>query len=342
MLGLLLHSFRDLFRSRASLESEIVVLRHQVVVLRRRLGRRKLGLTGLNRALFVLASRVWSGWRSAVFIVQPATVLRWHRNGFRRYWRWKSRNRGGRPRIPTEVRQLIRQMHHENPLWGAPRIHGELLMLGIEIAESTVSNYLATLPGRRRSQRWRTFLRNHLHETIAIDFAVVPTIRFKLLYVFVVLDLSRRGILHIGVTRHPTAEWTGQRLLESLPWDSHQLRFLIRDRDGIYSREFRKRADSLDLTQMVTARASPWQNGYCERVIGTLRRECLDHVIAINERQLQHVLDSYVEYYNRTRTHLALAKGAPEGRRAANQAGGRVVSLRQVGGRHHRYERIAA
>ena len=290
----------------------------------------------------MLASRVWSDWRGAVFIVQPETVLRWHRNGFRRYWRWKSRRRGGRPRVPLDVRKLIRQMHRENPLWGAPRIHGELLMLGIKIAESTVSNYLAKLPRRRPGQGWRTFLRNHLHETIAVDFAVVPTIRFKLLYVFVVLDLARRRIIHVGVTHHPTAAWTGQRLVESLPWDSRRVRFLIRDRDGIYGHDYHKRADRLDLTEVVTARASPWQNGYCERVIGRLRRECLDHVVALNEHQLQRVLDSYVRYYNRTRTHLALAKDTPEGRRVATPVSGRVVSIPEVGGLHHRYERLAA
>jgi transposase InsO family protein len=341
MLRLLLGVFRDSFRSRASLEAEIVTLRHQVAVLRHRLGRRKLQLTWADRALLVLVARVWSGWREAVFIVQPETVLRWHRQGFRAYWRWKSRPRGGRPRIAAEVRELIARMHRENPLWGAPRIHGELLMLGIQVSESTVSNYLSTLPRRRPTQGWRTFLRNHLHETIAVDFAIVPTIRFKLLFVFVVLDLARRRILQLGVTAHPTAQWTGQRLAEALPWDSH-VRFLIRDRDGVYGHEFRSRARSLGLRQVVTARASPWQNGYCERVIGTLRRECLDHVIAVNERQVQRVLDEYRRYYNRSRTHLSLKKDAPEGRSAANSAFGRVVSVTEVGGLHHRYDRAAA
>jgi len=341
MLRLLIGAFRDLFRSQASLEAEIVTLRHQVAVLRRRLGRRKLQLTSADRALLVLVSRVWSGWRDAVCIVQPATVLRWHRLGFRAYWRWKSRPRGGRPRIPLEVRELIARLRRENPLWGAPRIHGELLMLGIQVSEATVSNYLSTLPRRRPSQGWRTFLRNHLHETIAVDFAIVPMTRFKLLFVFVVLDLVRRRILQLGVTAHPTAQWTGHRLAEALPWNSH-LRFLIRDRDGVYGHEFTTREESLGLKPVVTARASPWQNGYCERVIGTLRRECLDHVIAVNERQTQRVLDEYQSYYNRTRTHLSLKKDAPEGRAAVNSVFGRVVSVPEVGGLHHRYDRVAA
>jgi transposase InsO family protein len=232
-------------------------------------------------------------------------------------------------------------MHRENPLWGAPRIRGELLMIGIQVSESTVSNYVATLPRRRPNQGWRTFLRNHLHETIAVDFAIVPTIRFNLLFVFVVLDLPRRRILQLGVTAHPTAQWTGQRLAEALPWDSH-VRFLIRDRDGVYGYEFRSRARSLGLRPAVTARASPWQNGYCERVIGTLRRECLDHVIAVNERQVQRVLDDYRRYYNRTRTHLSLKKDAPDGRAVASPALGRIVSMPEVGGLHHRYDRVAA
>lgn len=341
MLRLLVEVLCDLFRSQASLEAEIIVLRHQVAVLRRRLGRKQLQLTWADRALLVIVSRLWSGWRGAVFVVQPETVLRWHRKGFRAYWRWKSRSRGGRPRIPLEVRELIKRMHRENPLWGAPRIHGELVMLGINVSESTVSNYLSSLPRRRPTQGWRTFLRNHLHETIAVDFAIVPTIRFKLLFVFVVLDLARRRIVHLGVTAHPTAQWTGQQVIEALPWES-SVRFLVRDRDSIYGREFTKRVGSLGLKQIVTARASPWQNGYCERVIGTLRRECLDHVMAVNERQGQRVLDGYVCYYNRTRAHLSLRKNTTEGRAIASSACERVISLPEVRGLHHRYERVAA
>ena len=342
MLRLLLGVFRDLFRSQASLEAEIVTLRQQVAVLRRRLGRRKLQLTWADRALLILVARVWSGWREAVFIVQPDTVLRWHRQGFRAYWRWKSGPRGGRPRIPTDVRELIARVHRENPLWGAPRIHGELLMLGIQVSESTVSNYLSTLPRRRPTQGWRTFLRNHLHETIAVDFAIVPTIRFKLLFVFVVLDLARRRILQLGVTAHPTAQWTGQRLAEALPWDSH-VRFLIRDRDGIYrGHEFTTRAESLGLKPVVTARASPWQNGYCERVIGTLRRECLDHVIVWNERALRHHLQQYLAYYHQWRTHLSLDKDPPVPRANQTPSNGRIVTVPHLGGLHHHYERRAA
>ncbi len=297
MLRLLVAGFRDFLRSRASLEAELVALRHQVAVLRRRLGQRRLGLSDSDRRLWIGLARLWPEWRKALIIVQPETVLKWHRQGFRAYWRRKSGPGGGRPRIDSEVRRLIARMHHENPLWGAPRIHGELLMLGLKVAESTVSAYLRRL-SRPPSQTWRTFVANHFHESIAIDFAVVPTLRFSLLYVFVVLDHHRRRILHVAVTDHPTAAWTAQQLVEALPWES-SARFIFRDGDGVYGDAFQHRISGLELEEVVTARGSPWQNPYCERVIGTLRRECLDHVIAVNERQLQRVVKTYARYYNR-------------------------------------------
>jgi transposase InsO family protein len=337
------HLFRALwalFRSQASLKAENVALRHQLAVLKQRLGPRRVRLSWRDRLFWVWLSRVWSDWRSALVIVRPETVLRWHREGFRTYWRRKSRPRGGRPRIDHETRELIARLHRENPLWGAPRIHGELLMLGIDVSESTVSTYLSKAP-RPPSQTWRTFVRNHLHQSIAIDGAVVPTIRFSLLYVCLVLDHTRRRILRVDVTGNPTAAWMAQQVVEALPWDT-DARFLFRDGDGIYGAEFVRRATGLGLHQVVTARASPWQNAYCERVTGTLRRECLDHVVAINERQLQRVLDEYVRYYNATRTHLSLDKDAPAGRPVSSWRGGTVVAFPEAGGLHHRYERVAA
>ncbi len=290
---------------------------------------------------WVLLSRFWPEWRSALAIVQPDTVLRWHRVGFRLYWRRISKNRGGRPRVDRECRNLIARIARENPLWGAPRIHGELLMLAVRISESTVSRYLKRLRTRPPSQTWRTFIHNHLHQSIAVDFMVVPTIRFSPLYVFVVLDHSRRRILRIGVTAHPTAQWTAQQLTEALPWESHAP-FIHRDQDAIFGREFQRHVDALELQEVVSARGSPWQNGYCERVIGTIRRECTDHVIAINEDQLQRVINAYVRNCNDTRTHLSLAKRTPDGRRAPTKRLGRVVAETQVGGLHHRYDRLAA
>ncbi len=260
---------------------------------------------------------------------------------FRVYWRWKSRPRGGRPRIDAEIHDLIAHMARENPLWGAPRIHGELSMLGFCFSEATVSRYLRRSRRRPPSQTWRSFLRNHVYQSIAVDFMVVPTIRFSLLYVFVVLDHGRRRILHIAVTAHPTAEWTAQQLTEALPWTS-SARFLIRDNDRIYGNVFRSRTAGLGLHEVVTARGSPWQNGYCERVLGTIRRECTDHVIAVGQRHLLRVVRAHAAYYNRTRTHLSLAKDAPEHRVAARDRTGPVTAFPEVGGLHHRYERLAA
>lgn len=336
-----LASFRSLFRSRAALQAEVFALRHQLLILERQRGGRRVPLRTSDRLLWAQLSRIWPGWRRALVLVQPDTVLRWHRQGFRLYWRWKSRpNRPGRPSITDEVRELILEMHRANPTWGAPRIHGELLKLGITAAQSTVSKYL---PRQRKppSQGWRTFLRNHLPETAAIDFAVVPTVTFRLLFVFVVLSLERRRVLHISVTAHPTAQWTAQQMVEAFPWET-TARFVIRDRDRIYGADFQRRVKALGLHEVPTAPRSPWQNCYAERFIGSLRRECLDHVIVLNERHLGRMLSDYARYYNRTRTHLALDKDAPDPRSAHQRELGEVTAFPEVGGLHHRYERRAA
>jgi transposase InsO family protein len=231
-------------------------------------------------------------------------------------------------------------MAEMNVGWGAPRIHGELLKLGIEISEITVSRYMPKLPPPAGSrQRWATFSRNHLHEALAIDFAVVPTASFGIVYVFFVLSLERRRVLHCNVTQHLTAEWTAQQVVEACPFDLPG-RFLIRDNDKIYGREFRDRIDGLGLEQMRTAFRSPWQNGYAERWIASLRKDCLDHVIAINEFQLRRVIRSYVDYYHADRTHLGLEKGAPERRPIERREMGEVVAIPRVGGLHHRYSRV--
>jgi transposase InsO family protein len=284
---------------------------------------------------------VWSRWREALIAVRPETVIAWHRLGFRLFWRWKGRRRGrGRPAVPREVIDLIQTMQMANPTWGAPRIDGELLKLGIEVAQSTVSKYLRRSK-RPPSQGWRTFVRNHLGEMIAIDFAVVPTVRGQLLYLFAVLSLARRRVLHVNVTAHPTAAWTAQQMVEALPWTA-TVRHVICDRDGIYGEVFQTRVEHLGLKQVVIAPHSPWQNAYAERFIGSLRRECLDHVLALYERQLLWVVRSYVAYYNRTRTHLALAKDPPEMRPGQRRDAGKIVAVPEVGGLHHRYERRMA
>jgi transposase InsO family protein len=287
---------------------------------------------------WVLLSRLWGNWRHSLQVVRPETVVGWHRYGFRRYWAWKSRRRPGRPVISTEVKDLIQQMSRANPLWGAPRIHGELLKLGVTVSQATVSKYVLR-PRRPPSQAWRTFLKNHAKELIALDFFTVPTATFRVLFVLVMLTPSRRRLVHFNVTEHPTAEWTARQLLEA-PEES--LRYLIRDRDSVYGERFSRQTRMLDIREVVIAPRSPWQNAYTERVIGSIRRECLDHVVVIGERHLRAILTKYVDYYNGSRTHLSLAKDAPEPRTVQRPSDGRVVAMPRVGGLHHEYTRRGA
>jgi transposase InsO family protein len=298
-------------------------------------------LTASDRFLWAWLSSTWQDWRSALILVQPETVIGWHHKGFYLFWNWKCRHgRRGRPSAATETRQLIRRMSRENPLWGAPRIHGELLKLGIDIGETSVSKYMVR--GRKPpSQTWRTFLENHVKTMVSVDFFTVPTVRFQVLYVFLVLAHDRRRILHCAVTPHPTAEWTAQQLREAFPWDSAP-HFLLRDRDCIFGSDFTKRVKELGIQEVLGAPRAPQQRAYVERVIGTIRRECLDHLIVFNEASLRRHLKSFLEYYHDTRTHLSLEKDTPGGRPVELPESGRVVAVPQVGGLHHRYERRAA
>ena len=245
-----------------------------------------------------------------------------------------------RPGISREVRDLIRKMCRENPGWGAPRIHGELLKLGVDVAESSVSKYMVRCR-KPPSQTWRTFLDNHLTQLVSIDFFTVPTIRLHVLYVFLVLAHDRRRILHFNVTAHPTAEWTGQQLREAFPFDQLP-RYLLRDRDAIFGLDFREQVRDLGIQEVLSTPRSPWQRAYVERVIGSIRRECLDHVIVFHEASLRRTLNLYFDYYHRSRTHLSLGKDSPEPRPVQPPELGRVVAVSQVGGLHHRYERRAA
>jgi transposase InsO family protein len=339
-LATLLATLSSIGRSRAALELENLALRHQIGVLQRS-ARKHPKLTPLDRLLWAWLSRVWSDWRSALAIVQPETVMAWHRAGFRLFWTWKvRRGQPGRPTLAREVRDLIRRMCRENPTWGAPRIHGELRKLGIDIGETSVSKYMVR-SRKPPSQTWRTFLKNHLQQLVSIDFFTVPTIRFQILYVFLVLAHDRRRILHFNVTAHPTAEWTGQQLREAFPFDQLP-RYLLRDRDAIFGDDFRKQVTAMGIQEVLSTPRSPWQRAYVERVIGSIRRECLDHLIAFNETSVRRILGSYVEYYHRSRTHLALGKDSPEPRSVQSPEMGPVVALPQVGGLHHRYERRAA
>jgi putative transposase len=325
---------------RAALQAEILVLRHQLLVLQRANQHHRLELSAADRVLWVWLSRLWPGWRSALLIVKPETVIAWHRKGFRLYWTLKSRVRNGRPSVSRETRDLIREMSLANPRWGAPRIHGELLKLGIAISQSTVAKYMVH-NRRPPSQTWKTFLKNHMKELVSTDFFVVPTSTFRVLFVFIVLSHDRRRPVHFAVTSHPTAEWTARQLMQAFPWDRAP-RYLLRDRDGSYGELFHQAADWIGIHEVLTALQSPWQNAYVERLIGSIRRECLDHVIVLGEVGLRRILKSYFRYYDQTRTHLALEKDAPVPRPVQPPNLGRVVAFPQVGGLHYRYERRAA
>src|SRR5882757_1485162 len=291
----------DLIRSRVMLEAEIWTLRQQINVLRRT-APKKLSFCAVDRMIFVSLYRLFPNICDALAIVKPDTLVRWHRAGFRSYWRWKSRRRGGRPIVPVEIRRLIREMSIANPLWGAPRIRGELLKLGIDIGQK----YMA----RRRgppSQGWKTFLNNHADGIAAMDLFVVPTISFRLLYGLLIMGHGRRQILWFGVTSHPTAEWMANQLTEACGWEQAP-RYLIRDRDRVFGELFVRRPRSMGIRDRPTSPRSPWQNGFAERLIGSIRRDCLDHVVVFGERHLRHILLSYMKYYNEVRTHLSLEK----------------------------------
>jgi len=331
-LGLLLHVLASPFRSQARLEAEIIFLRHQLNLLRRRRPA-KPRLTTADRLLFVGLYRLVPSLLNAAVIIQPDTIVRWHRAGFRSYWRWKSRSRGGRPKVSVEVRNLIRRMNAENPLWGAPRIHGELLKLGIEVAQSTVAKYMTKRrPGS--GQTWKTFLRNHVAGIGAMDFLVVPTINFRLLFVLVILRHERRRLISLSVTDHPTAEWIARRITEGFPWDEAPTH-LIRDRDASYGHAVTKRLVAIGIRDHPIAPRSPWQNGHAERLIGTIRRECLDHIVILGEAHLRQVLKAYAAYYDQVRPHLSLAKDAPLHRPI--QRIGSVFGTPILGGLHHVY-----
>jgi transposase InsO family protein len=335
----LLHSFGmfvlDLFKSRCRLEAEDLFLRHQLSVALRRAPPR-LRLRGGDRALLVWMTRLWPSLLGVAKVAQPETILRWHRAGFRAFWRWKSRKRAGRPKIDRGLRDLIQRMSKENPQWGASRIHGELLMLGFEVAQSTVSIYMLR-GGRPPSQSWKIFLRNHAQAIAAIDLCVVPTLTFERLFAFLVLGHGRRQLLWFEVTRHPTAEWLARQITEAFPWTSAPA-YLVRDNDRAYGHVFTSRVRAMGIRDRPISPGSPWQNGYAERLIGTVRRECLDRMLIFGEQHLRRILSAYAAYYNQSRTHLALQKDAPLHR--AVQRSDVIVAIPILARLHHQYVRI--
>src|SRR5271169_4840542 len=331
LLSLFLALWTAPFKSRSRLEAENVVLRHQLIVLRRNV-RGQVRLTNSDRWFFVYLYRWYPSILNALTIIQPETLVRWHRVGFRCYWRWKSRRRGGRPQIDTDLRMLIRRMSVENPIWGAPRIHGELLKLGFEVAQSSVAKYMVR---RRRppSQGWRTFLRNHAPDIAAMDLFVVPTIGFDLLYAFVIVWLDRRNLVWINVTSNPTAEWIARQITDAFPWDEAP-KYLLRDRDRIYGACVTRRLRAMGIRDKPVAPASPWQNGFAERLIESIRRECVDHFVVLGEAHLRRILQAYARYYNDVRTHRSLGKDRPV------QRSGLIKSYAILGGLHHQNVRV--
>ena len=327
------------FRTRASMQLEILALRHQLTACKQSTKRPRL--RPADRIFWAWLSRVWSRWEHVLVFVQPATVVRWQQRKFREHWtRLSRRGTPGRPPVSKEVRRLIRQMSAVNSTWVSPRIAGELAKIGITVAKSTVEKYMI----RRRkppSAIWRAFLKNHMKELVSVDFFVVPTVTFRVLFVFVVLSHQRRRVLHFNVTEHPTATWAAQQIIEAFPYDTAP-RFLLRDRDGVYGRVFRDRVASLEIEEVLTAPRSPWQSPYVERLIGSVRRECLDHVVVFQERHLRRLLTEYFAYYHGSRVHQSLDMDCPEHRPVQPAESGVVIEIPQVGGIHHRYERQAA
>jgi transposase InsO family protein len=321
------------------MQLEIFALRHQLAVYQRSPRRPRIGPA--DRLLWAWLSRVWSGWRDILVLVQPETIIRWQRRRFRDYWRRLSiSGRPGRPAVPRELRDLIRRMSAANPSWGSPRIVGELRKLGIDVAKATVDKYRVRVR-KPPSPTWRAFLANHVKDLVSVDFFVVPTVRFTLLFVFVVLAHHRRRIVHFNVTDHPTAAWTAQQIVEAFPWDVAP-RYLLRDRDGVYGEEFVRRVEGIGIQEVLIAPRSPWQNPYVERVIGSIRRECLEHVIVFSERHLRRVLADYLAHYHQWRCHRSLDMDCPQPRPVQLPEVGEVVEIVEAGGLHRHYERRAA
>jgi transposase InsO family protein len=333
------------FFSRAALVAENVFLRKQLALFQERKARPRRTTRTFRLAMVALAR--FFDWRSVLVIVRPATFVKWHRNAFRQFWRWKSRRRG-RPPIPKDLQGIIRRLDRENPTWGQERIVDELFVkFGIQVSPRTVRRYLGsgTPRGSRGDQRWATFVRNHAKSVVACDFLISITARFRVLYVFVAMEIDSRRILHVNVTDHPTAEWTVQQFREFLAYD-HPYRFVIHDRDAIFSAAVDSALKNFGVRALKTPVRTPTANAFCERVIGTIRRECLDFIIPMNQRHLRSTVREFVTYYNRGRPHSSLGPGIPEPLQASVPdavhrhklpVGYRISSKSILGGLHHDY-----
>ena len=333
-------SLSDLKRSRRDLIIENAMLRQQLIVLNRQVKRPQL--TQGDRVRLVLLARLTGFWQQALHIVQPDTLLRWHRDLFRSYWRRKSRSKHRKPRISPAIIKLIKQITKDNLLWGAERIRGELLKLGIKISKRTIQKHMAKIR-RYSSQTWDTFLKNHASNIWACDFTVVHDLLFRPLYIFVIIDLQTRRIVHAAITRYPTDQWTAQQLRQATPWETRP-RFLIRDRDKKFGQHFAAVAHSIKILK--TPVQAPKANSFCERFIGSLKRECLDHMLILHRRQLHRIVQAYIEYYNNYRPHQGIEQQIPNhfGEHTpwpTSHPGGSITSTPILGGLHHSYTRTA-
>jgi hypothetical protein len=337
MLKYLFLFFRKSIINKTQLILENIFLRKQLKIYQR--SNPKVKIKKTDRLFFKLIKELIINWRKQLFVVKPETVIKWHRSAFKFYWRWKSKLKGGRPKVSREVIALIKKMANENSDWGAPRIHGELLKLESNICESTVQRYLPKKGKRNKGQNRKTFLQNHSKENISIDFLTVPTVNFKLFHVLVVIEHHRRELIYFNITKNPTAGWCIQQI-RNLLFDYDAAKYLIRDRDTKYGKLLGDRKNKFGIDEIKTAYRCPWQNGYCERVIGSIKRECLDHIIVLNESHLRNILSEYFSYYNKYRTHLGINKDSPEGRPV--QAEGKIDKIPIVNGLHHYYYRKAA
>ena len=331
---------RAFLMSRHDLAMETAALRQQLAVYKRKQPRPKL--SQVDRLFWVVVRRVWNNWPSALVLVKPDTVVSWHRAGFRLFWRWRSRpHRVGRPKVAEEVRRLIRRMKRENPSWGAPRIHGELVLLGFDISEPTVSRYLRRLkriPDESKASQWHAFLNNHREVIAAFDFFTVSNLYFRTMYCFFVIEHARRRVLHFNVTFHPISDWIVQQLREAFPLPC-PYRYVLFDRDSKFGSEVLQFLNSSALKPMRTSVRSPWQNGVAERWVGSARRELFDHVIPLNEAHLRRLGREYLAYYHQDRTHIGLNKNTPAERAVENRSPlqSQIVSTSRLGGLHHRY-----
>jgi hypothetical protein len=337
VIWVLLRSLLSGCQSRRLLLLENLALRHQLAVLRRQTRQPKLRQA--DRLLWLTLRRLWPEWQKRLLLCQPQTVIGWHRLGFRLCWRWRSRARGGRPTADRKLINLLRQMWSSNPTWGSKRIQAELAKLGIAVSDSTVRKYRPRT--RRGDQTWKTFLHNHAKDLIAVDFFVVPTATFRVLYVFLVLAHERRKVLHFKVTDSPSAAWTARQLTEAFPY-AQPTRYLLRDRDAIDGLEFVQRATALGLEERLITARSPWQNPVVERTIGSIRRESLDYVIIFSAQHLRRVLRDYFDYFHRHRTHRALDQDCPHPRPTEPPEPGNIIQRPLLGGLHHRYTRQPA